>query len=182
MLRLHIESREYYDDDTEQFVNVPGGCIELEHSLVSISEWESEFQRSFLKRPPETEKENNYYIWCMLLDKKDGRLLPSLSNKNKEDIQKYIQKPMTATYIMDRPSEKNSSEVITSELIYCWMINLNIPFECQHWHINRLLALIKVVNVKNSQQNPHNSMSKNSIVAHNRALNASRLKKYKTKG
>jgi hypothetical protein len=102
-----------------------------------------------------------------------------LSEDNLEQIHKYIEAPMTATYVPDNNKQTSNREKITSELIYYWMIALNIPMECQKWHLNRLLTLVKVCNFKNESPK---KMSRGEIMSRNAALNAARRKQFNSKG
>ena len=118
------------------------------------------------------------YIRCMTITQNiDDDVYYGLSTKNVEDINNYIQAPMTATTF--RKETKKSSEVVTSELIYYWMVALNIPMECQRWHLNRLLTLIRICNIKNT---PPKKMSKRELMSRNAALNAARRKQLNTNG
>ena len=132
-----------------------------------------------LGKKPKTPEETADYIRCMTMNEVDPLVYTCLTNENREAINKYIEAKMSATYINEGPG-KESSEVVTAELIYYWMIALQIPFECQHWHLNRLLTLIQVCNIKNNTGNK--KMSKREIMTRNDAINAARRKKFNTKG
>ena len=109
----------------------------------------------------------------------DPEVYNCLRNSDIDKVNSYIQAPMTATTFMEDKSGKGNREIITSELIYYWMIALNIPFECQKWHLNRLLTLIRVCNIKNT---PPKKRSKRDIMNQNAALNAARRRKFNTSG
>ena len=109
----------------------------------------------------------------------DPSVYDRLTRENLEEIRDYINAPMTATTVREINSGKNNNEVVTSELIYYWMISLQITVEFQKWHLNRLITLIKVFNVKNS---PPKKMSKREIMSRNAALNAARRKQLNSKG
>ena len=175
-----IPAIEYYDEITEEFVMFDPKSIHvsLEHSLVAISKWEAKYHKPFLSNEEKTPEETLEYI-CMMdssesLTISDLRRLPS---KMMQKIQDYIQDPMTATTFSN--THQSGREILTSEVIYYNMIAAQIPFECQHWHLNRLLTLLRVCAIKNS---PQKKMSKNEIYARNRALNAQRRAKMNTKG
>ena len=116
--------------------------------------------------------------------KVDDNIYLLLSQKNVDDIINYIKNPMTATWFSENKKSPRSREIITSELIYYWMVALQIPFECQKWHLNRLLTLIRVCNAKNEEANPNNKnkLSKSALMSRNAALNAQRKAKLHTKG
>lgn len=181
MLRITIPSVEYYDEIAEEFVTVKGQTIQLEHSLVSISKWESKWCKSFFSREEKTAEETVDYIKCMTLTQNVNPLIYNhLTQSNMDDVNEYIEAPMTATVFYDDNSKKGGrGETVTSELIYYWMVALNIPFECQKWHLNRLLTLVKVCNIKNS---PPKKMSRKELMSRNASINAARKQKLNTKG
>lgn len=181
MLEITIPATDGWDDEKEEFVICEKEqTITLEHSLVSLSKWESKWKKAFFKDNNKTSEEIIDYIKCMTLTKNvDESVYYRLSPDNINAIKDYIADPMTATTIASEPNGKVNNEVVTAELIYYWMIALTIPFECQKWHINRLLTLIRVCNVKN---NPPKKMSQSQLMSRNAALNAARRKQLHTKG
>lgn len=180
MLQITTQEIEFWDERKQEFITKKAQVLQLEHSLISISKWEQKWQKAFLTRNEKTYEETIDYIRCMTLTQNvDPDAYYFISNEEVDRIDEYISSPMTATYFRDDKSPKTSSEVVTSELIYYWMISLNIPFECQKWHLNRLLTLIKVCQIKNS---PPKKRSKREIMAQNAALNAARRKRLNTKG
>ena len=181
MLQITIPSAELWDERAEKFIYTKEKPLQLEHSLVSLSKWESKWNKSFLSNKEKTTEEIIDYIRCMTITQNvDPEIYNRLTNKTVQEIYDYINAPMTATVFSDRGRRGGSSrEAVTSELIYYWMISLNIPFECQKWHLNRLLTLIRVCDVKNA---PAKNMSKRSIMSQNAALNAARRKQHNTKG
>lgn len=179
MLEITIPATEYYDENNNLFINTKEQKLRLEHSLVSLSKWESKWCKPFLTKDNKTVEESIDYIRCMTLTQNvDPLVYNAITNENIEEVANYIESPMTATTINNRDKVSNR-EIVTAEIIYYWMIALHIPFECQKWHLNRLLTLINVCNIKNS---PNKKMSKSEILARNRALNEARRKQYKTKG
>ena len=179
MLQLTIPANEVWDEEKQEFVYIKEQTLRLEHSLVSLSKWESKWCKSFFAREDKTYEETIDYIKCMTLNQHiDPDVYRYLTNQNIKDINEYIAAPMTATTFSDN-RRGGPREQITSELIYYWMIALNIPFECQKWHLNRLLTLIRVCNIKNQ---PPKKMSKNEIRSRNAALNAARRKRLNSKG
>lgn len=181
MLQITVQlSPEGWDEEKEEFVEPTTKTLELEHSLVSLSKWESKWCKSFLSNHEKTNEETIDYIRCMTITPNvEPEVYGYLSNDNIHQINKYIEAPMTATYFNDGKNGKGSRETITSELIYYWMIALNIPFECQDWHLNRLITLIRVCQIKNT---PPKKMSKSEIMSRNAALNAARKQQLNTKG
>lgn len=180
MLQITIPDREQFDEIKQEFVYVKGQTLQLEHSLISLSKWESKWCKSFFIKGEKTPEETIDYIKCMTLTKNvDPELYNYLTKENIDQILKYIDAPMTATTFHEDKTNSTSRERITSELIYYWMIALNIPFECQKWHLNRLLTLIRVCNIKNQ---PPKKMGKRQLMSRNTALNAARRKQLNTKG
>ena len=181
MLQITVPiSPEGWDEERQEFVDPQVKTLQLEHSLVSISKWESKWHKAFLSKKDKTEEEIFDYIKCMTLTQNvDPSVYDHLTVDNVNQIKAYIEDPMTATVINTNSSGKSNKETVTSELIYYWMIALNIPSEYQKWHINRLLKLIEVCNVKNS---PPKKRSKSDIMRSNAALNAARRKQLGTRG
>lgn len=180
MLEIIIPSSELFDERTSEFIEIKEKKLQLEHSLVSISKWESKWHKAFLTNTQKTKEETLDYICCMTLTQNvDKNVYLNVSDYNMKLISDYIENPMTAVHFADEDNDGKSKKTITSEVIYSWMIALDIPFECQKWHLNRLLTLIRVCNMKN---NPKKRMSKRDIMNKNTRLNASRRKKYNTKG
>lgn len=181
MLQITVPiSPEIWDEKNEEFIEPKTASLQLEHSLVSISKWESKWHKPFLSKEPKTVEETIDYIKCMTLTQNvKSEVYDHLSKENVEEINAYIDDPKTATtFSKDRKSAR-SREIITSELIYYWMIALNIPFECQKWHLNRLLTLIRVCEVKNT---PGKKMSQREVLNQYAAINAANRKRFNTKG
>ena len=179
MLRITIPSVELWDENKEEFINTKEKTLSLEHSLVSLSKWESKWCKPFFGKTEKTLEETIDYIRCMTLTQNvDPSVYQFLTNSNVEEINRYISAPMTATWFSDN-TVRHSREQVTAELIYYWMIVNNIPFECQKWHLNRLLTLIRVCNIKNQ---PPKKRSRKEIMRRNSALNAARRQRLHTKG
>lgn len=173
---------EEWDDEKEEFLEPPYLVLELEHSLVSISKWESKWNKAFLSGKEKSVEETVDYIKCMTLNEDvDPDVYNHLTQDNVTEINKYIEAPMTATVLpKDRGNNGGKSkEVTTSELIYYWMIAQNVPFECQYWHLNRLLTLIRVCSVKN---NPPSKRSKGELMRDYAAINKANRAKFNSKG
>jgi hypothetical protein len=181
VLVITIPATEEFDEVTGEFIYSQAQTLQLEHSLLSISKWESKWCKPFLTKQDKTQEEVIDYIKCMTLNKGVGNdVYRRLTNSNFKAVDTYIGAPMTATTFVDDKRSKANREVITSELIYYWMIALNIPFDpCEKWHINRLLTLVRICNIKNS---PSKNMSKRDVMSRNAKLNAARRKQFNSKG
>ena len=180
MLTITVPGIEFFDESTEKFSSSEGYVLNLEHSLVSLSKWESFWEKPFLGGQDKTSEETLWYVVAMSQGKiPPEEILQRLSDENMDQINAYLTAKMTATWFADRPNQRPNQEVITAELIYYWMITLNVPMECQHWHLNRLLTLIRVCNEKNQ---PAKKMNKSEMIQKRRELNAQRMSKYGTRG
>lgn len=179
MLYITVPAVEMFDERTQEFFYTKEYRLQLEHSLVSLSKWESKWCKTFLSRSPKTEAETRDYIRCMTLTQNvDPIVYSALTQDNIATINRYIAAPMTATRF-NPMNEKRSGQEITAELIYYWMIVLGIPFECQKWHLNRLLTLIRVCSIKSK---PPENMKKKDILKQNAAINAARRNRTHSKG
>jgi len=180
MLVIKVPGIELFDEVLQVFVNAEEFVLELEHSLVSLSKWESKFEKPFLGSEEKTDEEVFAYIEAIILTEEyPSDVLTRLTKENIQQINEYIESKMTATWFNDKQKPKKSNEVITAELIYYWMISFNIPIEFQHWHLNRLFTLIKIFSVKNA---PKEKMSKRDLLARNRELNERRKAELGTTG
>ena len=179
MLIINIPSKELFNEKKQEFIQVKGTNIELEHSLISISKWESKWKKPFVSDVEKTTEETIDYIKCMLIDDRQSVYINYLTEENIKKINNYITDSMTATTFYDDKTTSKKKETVTSELIYYWMIANNVPLECEKWHLNRLLTLIRICNIKNT---PPKKMSKREILEKNAALNAARRKKLNSKG
>lgn len=178
MLKITIPETEFFNEETSEFVKVGKQTLQLEHSLVSLAKWESKWKKPFLSRTNKTREETLDYIKCMTLTQNVNPMVYScLTQKNYAEVEAYITDPMTATTFSDKG--KPNREIITAEILYYDMIALNIPFECQKWHLNRLIALIRVCSIKNT---PSKKIPKGELARRNRELNAARRKAHNTQG
>ena len=179
-ISITIPDRELFDQVNSRFITIKGRTLTFEHSLLSITKWESKWHKPYLSKTEKTQEESIDYLRCMCLDKDiDPKIFMAIDGVSMKKIVSYIEDPMTATTIKDNNNRK-SHEIITNELVYYWMTELNIPFEpCQKWHFNRLMTLIQVASIKKA---PPKKMGKREA-AHERALlNAQRRAKYNSKG
>ncbi len=180
LLEIVIPAFEQYDESTNTFLTSKEQKLALEHSLVSISKWESKWKKPFISRDKKTVEETIDYIRCMTITKNvNPDVYYGIPVEIIKQINDYIDDPMTATWINSQEPKRYSRQVITSELIYYWMVTYRIPMECQKWHLNRLLMLIQVCDEKNK---PPKKMSQRQIMSRNAALNAARKAKLHTKG
>jgi hypothetical protein len=180
MLRIIIEGDESFNEETQTFETVNDVIIDLEHSLISLSKWESKHQKPFLASGVKTSEEIFDYLKAMVVTPNvDLDALYKCSQKDINKIQEYIDSSQSATTFGIMPERRGPGEVITSELIYYWMVSFNIPFDCQYWHINRLFSLIRICNIKNSKSK---KMPRNEIAQRNRDLNAKRKAELGTTG
>lgn len=180
MLKLPVKGLEFYDESKNEFIVLKDCELQLEHSLISLSKWESKWHKPFLKKEPKTAEEIKDYIRCMTIVQNVNPLVyESLTNKDVEIVQEYLADPMSAT-VITQEKLKSKQRVVTAELIYYWMVTYKIPFEpCEKWHLNRLLTLIDVCGIESS---PKKKMRKNDIFKQNAQLNASRKKAMGTRG
>lgn len=181
MLKITIPASEYYDKRTKEFFTYDEVTLELEHSLVSLAAWESKWCVPYHGKQDKTTEETLDYIRCMTITPDvDPSVYQRLTKKNIEDIVAYIQSPMSATAPpKNKAGGGSGGRAIYAERVYSWMFSLNIPMECQYWHLNRLLALIRVCNDENT---PPTKRSKKDIATEYARLNAERRKKLNTKG
>lgn len=180
MLQITIPATDLWDEDKQEFVSIKKQTLQLEHSLVSLSKWESKWCKPFLTNKEKTTEETIDYIKCMTLTQNvKPETYLGLTPENLKAVNDYIAAPMTATTFSNQEKGKSNGEQTTSELIYYWMIALNIPVKFEKWHLNRLLTLVRVCNIKNQ---PPKKMSRSEIMSRNAALNAARRKQLNSKG
>jgi hypothetical protein len=180
MLTILVSAVESFDDEKQEFVVEGGTPLELEHSLVSLSKWESKHEKPFLGKEEKTPEEILDYVIAMTLTPNvPGEFYQELSLENFEEINAYIESKQSATWFSEAPGAPKSSEVITSELIYYWMTVFQIPFEAETWNLNRLFNLIRICNIKSAKPK---KMSRAEQVARQRELNAQRRAQMGTKG
>jgi len=179
MLQITIPPVELFDEAKKEFVWSKSYELQLEHSLVSLSKWESTWGKAFLTKGEKTSEETMDYIRCMTVSQNiDPVAYTLISQVNIDKITQYIDHPMTATKINQDKGTTNK-DIITAEIVYHWMITFNIPFECQKWHLNRLLTLINVCNIKNQ---PQKKVNRKDILSKRNSLNEARKAQYKTSG
>lgn len=181
MLHIKVPKEEYFDEGSSKFVTLPEVDLMLEHSLVSLSKWESKWEKPYLGSEVMSTEQAFSYIQSMCLnDDVPEEVFNRLSNENLNDINTYINAKMTATWFKEVEAKKGPNrEIITAEVIYYWLFSATIPIECEHWHLNRLFTLLKVFSQKNA---PQKKMSKAELAARNRDLNAERQRQYNTTG
>lgn len=180
MLDIIISGQEFFDDKKQEFIVSKPQIFQVEHSLVSLSKWESKWHKPFLGKEDKTNEETIDYVRCMTVTQNvKSDVYEKLPSEIFDTIKTYIEDPMTATWFSERGGAKKNKEVVTAEVIYYWMIAQNIPVEFQKWHLNRLLTLIRVCSIKN---NPPKKMGRKEMLANRKALNDSRRAQLNTKG
>ena len=174
MLTLTIPAKELFNEATNEFILFPETELHLEHSLISLSKWESKWKKPFLSKEDHTKEEILSYIYFMSIDRNpDMAVIEHIGYDQYKEVLEYIGDPHTATKIYDRrPQKGGKADVYTSEVLYYYMIYYGIPWTAEKWHLNRLLTLIRVCGIKGGTTNQ--SMDMNAIFAQNRALNAAR--------
>jgi len=179
MLKITIPGEELWDEEKQIFINKEDTTLMLEHSLVSVSKWESVWKKPFLTKENKTDEETLDYIRHMTITQNvDPMLYSNIKQNIIDQVTEYIKDSMTATTFRDDKGG-NSREIVTAELIYFWMINFQIPFECQKWHLNKLLTLIRVCTIKSQKTTKR---SRKDILRQNKALNDARRAKLNTNG
>jgi len=180
MLTLSVVLSEGFDEENESFVPMKTFELEMEHSLVSLSKWERFFKKPFLSDKEKSSEETLWYVKAMCLTTEiPPEVFLKLSQKNVDEINAYISDPMTATTFREIPGQKPNREIMTSEVLYYYMIALGIPFECQYWHLGSLLTLIKVCNQKNA---PSKKVPRREALERQRDLNRQRKEQLGTSG
>ena len=180
MLEITTKENEFYQQSTNKFIQVPSCTLTLEHSLISLAKWESKWQIPYFDNTKKTPAQDLDYIRCMVIGNvKNENVFDALSIDNIVQIQNYIAAPMTATTFQKKTRSREKKEVLTAEVIYAHMFAHNIPMECQKWHLNRLLTLLKVCDLQNA---PKEKMSKKQTALWNAEQNAARRAKYNTRG
>ena len=180
MLQITVPAIELWDENKQEFITRKEQTLQLEHSLVSISKWERKWHKAFLGKAEKTNEEVIDYIKCMTITQNvDPETYNYLTSDNITQINKYIEDPMTATTFSDEKKGRGSNQIVTSEVIYSWMISLNVPFKCEKWHLNSLLALIRT---HHALSQPPKKRSKREIMSRNAALNAARKQQLNTRG
>lgn len=182
MLTIDVPAKDFFDEAKQEFISAPATRLTFEHSLVSLSKWESRWEVSFLGTKNKTDEQVQSYLHDMCITENvDPLVFAAMTEDHYKQINTYLSAAMTATTVPE-VSNSGKSETVTSELIYYWMIAMNIPFECQTWHLNRLLMLIKVCNIKNTPPDKRGKMGKAEMAQKRRELNAQRRAQLGTRG
>lgn len=179
MLTITLPDAEFFDESTSRFITKPGVTLQLEHSLSSLSKWESFYEKPFISDEKKTSAETVYYVYCMIqspmVELDVAERIPSAEY---DRINAYINHKQTATWFKEVP-QRGGRQVITAEIIYYWMASMNVDFSCADWHLARLFTLLKVISQKNA---PPKKMSRQEMNAQNQRLNAARRAQYGTNG
>lgn len=180
MLQIIVPEREFFNDETSEFTKSKAETLQLEHSLLSLAKWESKWRKPFLSSKDKTNEETLDYIRCMIIGPNTNpEIFNAIPGEVFAQIKNYINDPMTATWFSELPGQKRNNRIITAEIIYYWMISLNIPMECQKWHLNRLLTLIRVCSIESQAPKKGN---RKEIFSRQAAINQARRAKLKSKG
>lgn len=177
MLQITIPAQRLFNEATSEIITIKKTTLQLEHSLVSLSKWEAKWNKPFQSKERKTREEAEDYVRCMTLTQNvDPNVYHGLTRQNMDDVDRYIELPMTATTFGENRNAKHERRAVTAEVIYYWMISLGIPFECQKWHLNRLMTLIRVCNEKNA---PKGRRSRADMMNERRMLNESRRQSHR---
>jgi len=179
LLTIRVPLVEEFNEDTEMFEISESFVLELEHSLASVSKWEQSFEKPFLGADKSPEETLAYIMLMTVTPNVPAEIFAKLSKENFEDIRRHIDAKMTATWFREEENQRPSKEIITAEVIYQWMIHYNIWLEAEHWHLNKLLTLLRVCEAKTR---PPKKMSRREQIAQRQKLNAERMAKYGTRG
>jgi hypothetical protein len=179
MLIINVKEQEFYDSEKGMFFNTKPASLRMEHSLISIAKWEAFWEKPYLRTEGMTPgisgiQEERYYIKCMIIGDVANYIPDILMQNHVKKIQEYIVRPYSATKVYRRGPQIPRRQIVTTELIYYWMIRFGIPMECQRWHFNRLLMLIDVCNVKDSAGGKKGALSSADAAKYMHELNKAR--------
>lgn len=178
MLEIYVEGETFWNEELQEFYDMAPKTFHFEYSLAAISKWEMKWHIPYLTEDTKTQEQVRDFIRCMCLDEEppDELHLAILSTRYAEEFNAYTKDPMTATTIksVDKFPSHSRNNIQTNELIYHLMTVNNIPFECDKWHFNRLMTLIRVCNEQNGEKKP---MTKRETLEYQAALNKARRAK-----
>ena len=181
MITLHIDKTTLWDEEKEEFITVNAQDIVLEHSLLSLSKWESKWEIPLLSKQPKSKEQFLDYIRCMTVTQHvNPYVYYCLTDEHIKTVDEYIDKKMSAATFSGDTRKGQGGKQVTADLIYYWLVALQIPFEpVEKWHLNRLMSLIKICNIENQ---PSKKMSRGATMRQNAALNAARRKRHGSRG
>lgn len=183
ILHITIPGKENWDSVKEEFIYEEDAELYLQHSLVTVAEWEARWKISFLDTDNKTPEQITDYIKIMTINQNevDDSVYKRLTKENLDEINRYLKDEMSATTITDHgtPESNGRNEIITAEIVYYWMFSHNVPVEFENWHFNRLITLLKTCNIKS---NPDNKMTKQETAKMYAEMNKARRQKYNSKG
>lgn len=186
MYELKVKGGELYNNLTKEFIYVKPHTLIIEHSLISLHAWEAIWHIPFLGDQKLNYEQIVSYIKCMTLNHDvDPNIYLFITDENIKEVNAYIDNPMTATWFGDglgtsKKKKKRAGRIVTAELLYYYMLSLNIPFECRKWHLNQLITLIKVCNEEN--ETPNKKVSKRDFIKRRDEINEMRKKQLHTTG
>ena len=184
MLELVLPETELFDEKNSKIIRLPKSTLRLEHSLLSLSKWESVWEVPFISREPKTREQLMSYIAIMSLDPISVEDLQRLESVHFETINEYLERKHSATWFSDTGSKGGTGRTITSELIYYWMTSYNVPFVCETWPLARLMNLIRIAQIKAEEADPNrkNKRPSSTMLSERAALNAKRREQLNSKG
>ena len=185
VLDLSIPGQEYWDEDKCEFIYTKDTILHLKHSLISLTRWEQKYKRRFLDQGPDKPDEILYYIKCMTMNREpiDDLVYQSISENDYEKVKAYIKDPMSCTTVPKKKKKTDEEpEPLSSELIYYYMTALQIPFDCEKWHLNNLLKLIELASYKNDPKDNKNKRSSAEIMRDYARINKANRARFHTKG
>lgn len=152
-LPIFIPKQELWDESREILIPIEEDItLSLEHSLVSLTKWESKWRKPFLSPEEKTQEQFRDYFRCMILNEGvDEEIVYAFTQRDILEIQKYIETDQTATtFPKENSNEPQSNELMTSELIYYYLAQMQCPFiPTENWHLSRVMTLIRVASFKN---------------------------------
>jgi len=154
--------------------------LQFEHSLLSLSKWESKHLKPFMSNAMKKPSEMIEYFEDMIVTPDvDRNLVYALDPEQLDALATYINASKTASSVPKDQKPQFSQETITSELIYYWMTAMKINWEAQTWHLSRLMILIEITNYK---MQPEKKRSVREVYADWREANERQKKMFNTSG
>lgn len=182
MLELHLPAEEVFDRKESKIYKLPEITLRLEHSLLTISKWETIWELPFLSEEKKTNDQLHSYVSIMAGGNLEEETLNRLGQSHYEKLNTYLNAKHSATWFSDPPNQRKSTQTVTSELIYFWMTTYNIPFECENWPFARLMNLIRIASIKNDPDKGKKKRNKSQMLSERAMLNQKRREELGTTG